>query len=567
MGVEVTRLECVCGVSALEAEPILEAAFEANPDLELAPREDDLSELFLVEDGDWLVIVDSDPRATESWAAILSKGLRKTAISITAYSDFDTFSIHRYSSGKLTGKLEVDDRAERDKDRRLQIRAPFLSNLIASKPKPALAKPILVGRSAHESVLMIARAAGLPTPRDRYQGRPENAALCIRVRNRSARVREERARALREREQEEAPPEHNIMVATPPRDTQADNPLRQDRPVTRPNAWATGPTVGELTAIEGRAAAAGEADILLDVQDDHLRDDAFYEETTNTRGLGRLFRSKLSERPWLVVRMQWDAAFDDVEASVLGSASALGDALIGVGEVDIDLRAIEDLEVPIRVGGPLARSSSEKGRAIWEQIRMPLREGAELSLWGPHGSALELRHYVKGSRARANKRAQGYERAPIALVWSLPAPTAVRETKLVAKSVDAVFRSAVSTKAGGLIEAIAIAQGEPRRLEYESSIGLANSIRKRKWFASHVAGPAWRLFIPAAAAKKLKTNDRPNEVTVTKTKSGGLLYSASCADPFSMTEVDEQALVEHLRPAIGTKKELARFEQGTRTKK
>jgi hypothetical protein len=265
MGVEITRLECIREISALEAEPILERAFESEREEEsIAPQlDDDVSELFLVEDG---VIIDSDPFATESWAAALSKESGdKAAISITAYADFDAFSIHRYASGKLTGKLEVDERTKREKNGSLRIKVPFLSNLIASKPKPALAKGMKVmGNSAHEMVLMIARAAGLPTPRDKYQGEPTNAARCVRVRNRSAQEREERARSMREEREEREEPDVVMAVRT----VAASPPPLDDRPITRPDAWQTGPTVGELTAIEGRDAAAGESDILVDTQRD-----------------------------------------------------------------------------------------------------------------------------------------------------------------------------------------------------------------------------------------------------------------------------------------------------------
>ena len=174
MSVEVTRLDCVRGVSIRKAK---KAVVDALAKRQFIPstRKQGAREIYLSEERGWLVVYDSDMYASEPWAQRLSKALNATAVGIVAYADFGGLKVARFDSGKKLGELSIDEDTELERGGQLVVKLPFLEDLASATARPALREGFTVREPTDAMAVAIARKARLPKPRDAYRGPREGS--------------------------------------------------------------------------------------------------------------------------------------------------------------------------------------------------------------------------------------------------------------------------------------------------------------------------------------------------------------------------------------------------------
>jgi hypothetical protein len=541
MSIDVTRLDCIRGGSIGEATEAVAEVLAAHglSRVAAAVGSDAEREIYLHRQDGWLVLVDSDPFSEEPWAEHLSGALGGSAVTMRAFPDFGSLEIARFDDGKEVGRVEIDEGTERSRDGWLRVEAPFLAELAPAKSRPALRKGLDVGVLTDEMAVEIARKAGLPAPRDKYQAPPPDATRLAFAKT---------AFAKKAFAHERAPARF----------------LRDDE----------GPSAEELADIEAFAdevaaeapSAVGNVELTFG---ESMR--AEQERTTAMLDAAPPLPGSLADpgalinylgRAFAVVRAQWNGKLADFEDDLFSIVIELADGLLSIGalgderdDIQVDMRPIDD-EVPIRVGGPLAPSKTARGRALWNNVRAHFAKGADLRLgW----SLVHVRYapYTKGSRAAQARQAVGYEPCPLLLECDVRRPTDPAKTRALAACLDTAVRRCASTK--HVVEALVLAQEHPGEIAYPRMAGLWSAIRKRAWHTDHVATPAWRLFVPKAAARKIAAKP-PAAVRAEKTRSGVVL-ACDAPDPFATSIAAMNQLAAHLLPAVGQKAELEALER------
>ena len=524
MSTEVTRLDCVRGASVEDATEAI-VALLASRGFSLLPPDGDEGDaprrLALYLEGRWLVVVDEDRFSEDPcWAAELSRALGGPGIALKAYSDFDSVTLVRFDGGQEVSRFVLGQDTRREEDEWLRIKLPFLADLAPVASRPSLERGLEVGRSADEIALAIAEAAGLPRPLDKYALPPGHATQLSFV-------------------MKCAPVKMALPIASPPQQAEAERHRAEREPEPTPFDDASADELAAfgsfLVGLEQEPPEAVEArQVRVAVQERPPLPGRMEDGAALDNYLGRA---------WAVGRAQWDGDFAELEEELVAILSELAAGMVdnfGDDVIGVELRP-RGRSAPVRVGGPLAASTSPRGASIWQKIRPHLAGGASLSF---RGADLHFEHAPRTPTATST--------APCAVLleWSVPVPPHEPMVRALSSCFDSVVRRCA--RSPHVAEALVVSQERPGELAYPRMTGLWG-IRDRRWWPAHVTGPGWRVFVPTVAARKLR-DDRLEDFAFDEYPSG-LLVASKAPSPFATTAAEMNRLAGYLLPAIGTNAE------------
>jgi hypothetical protein len=129
-----------------------------------SPFETGTRQILIVEEGDWISLVDH-PFATTSWAERLSRGLATKVVELAGECDHAFYSDAKlYDSGQSIGASRVPADAVLEDDGRHRIRPTFLGAIVP-EAKAALEAGIVVNPlGGEENVAAVGEAMGIPHP-------------------------------------------------------------------------------------------------------------------------------------------------------------------------------------------------------------------------------------------------------------------------------------------------------------------------------------------------------------------------------------------------------------------